>query len=375
MGLATVLRLLLTINILIFLMLPSLSYGNNIIGNVVLYEGNASVKREDESLSLQENSDIFFKDNVRTGKGNIGITFIDDTNVAISPQSSLVIDEFVYDPNSQSGSKLVMKIVLGTVRYASGNIARLNQQNVEIRTPTARIGIRGTAFSMTVDEIGKSLIILLPNADGTVGEISVETAAGMVIMTQAFEATTVGMAESNPSKPVILDLTLDQINNMLIIRPPKEKIIELLRKSKTSTNLLDIDLLAYIELDENELEKDELEFGLLDINPLDIDLLLNILTQLNRKYERRLRIVKKGAGAGGEHIDGRTSGLNPETLVTTVIDGNETRIIREVNGNNVYLVLNNDNGYSINIKQGAIEVPEITTNDEVVNNITITQLQ
>ena len=88
-------------------MLPSLSYGNNIIGNVVLYEGNASVEREDESLSLQENSDIFFKDNVRTGRGNIGITFIDDTNVAISPQSSLIIDEFVYDPNSQSGSKLV----------------------------------------------------------------------------------------------------------------------------------------------------------------------------------------------------------------------------------------------------------------------------
>ena len=114
---------------------------------------------------------------------------------------------------------------------------------------------------------------------------------------------------------------------------------------------------------------------MLNINPLDIDLLLNVLTQLNRKYERRLRLVKKGSGAKGEHIDGRTSGLNPETLVTTVIDGNETRIIREVNGNNVYLVLNNDNGYSINLTQGAIEVPEITTNDEVVNNITITQLQ
>ena len=100
---------------------------------------------------------------------------------------------------------------------------------------------------------------------------------------------------------------------------------------------------------------------------------MNILTQLNRKYERRLRIVRRGPGAGGEHIDGRMSGLNPETLVTTVIDGNETRIIREVNGNNIYLVLNNDNGYSINIKQGAIEVPEITTNDSIDNYVTIFQ--
>ena len=124
--------------------------------------------------------------------------------MAVSPHSSLVIDEFIYDPNSRSGSKLVMNVALGTVRYASGNIAKLNRQNVDIRTPTARIGVRGTAFSMTVDEIGKSLVILLPNADGTVGEIEVESGAGIVILRQAFQATTVGVSEAKPSKPVIL---------------------------------------------------------------------------------------------------------------------------------------------------------------------------
>ena len=48
---------------------------------------------------------------------------------------------------------------------------------------------------MTVDEIGSSTIILLPSCDGDgmcyVGEISVETDAGFVIMNQAFQATTV----------------------------------------------------------------------------------------------------------------------------------------------------------------------------------------
>ena len=147
----------------------------------------------------------------------------------MSPQSSLVIDEFVYDPNSRSGSKLVMSVALGTVRYASGNIARLSRQNVDIRTPTARIGVRGTAFSMTVDEVGRSLVILLPNKDGSVGEISVESDAGQVILTQAFQSTMVGTSESNPSKPIILDLTIDQINNLLIIKPPKEKLIVLIK--------------------------------------------------------------------------------------------------------------------------------------------------
>ena len=164
------LRLLWTISFTLLISVNNIVLSET-IGNVVKQKGNASVERAENKLVLEENSAIEYKDNVRTGNGNVGIKFIDDTNVAISPHSSLVIDDFVYDPNSKTGSKLVMNVALGTVRYASGNIAKLNSQNVDIRTPTARIGVLGTAFSMTVDEVGKSLIILLPNADGTVGKI------------------------------------------------------------------------------------------------------------------------------------------------------------------------------------------------------------
>ena len=152
--------LLRTSLIVILLVLPQLSYAKA-IGNVVLQEGVTSVERKGAESDLILDSDILYMDTVKTGKGEIGITFIDDTNVAVSSQSSLIIDDFVYDPNSAKGSKLVLNVALGTVRYASGNIAKLSNQNVDIRTPTARIGVRGTAFSMTVDEIGQSLVILL----------------------------------------------------------------------------------------------------------------------------------------------------------------------------------------------------------------------
>ena len=72
------------------------------------------------------------------------------------------------------------------------------------------------------------------------------------------------------------------------------------------------------------------------------------------------KATKKGKGI---HIDGQTSGKNPATLVTTVIEGNETHIIRQVDGNNIYLVLNKKNVYSININQGGVEVPEIRTDE------------
>ena len=343
------------------LMIFNSAYGA--IGNVVQHEGVASVERSEEKLGLQKDSDIFFKDNVLTGNGNVGIKFVDETNVAVSPHSSLVIDEFVYDPNSQSGSKLVMNVALGTVRYASGNIAKLNQQNVDIRTPTARIGVRGTAFSMTVDEIGKSLVILLPNADGTVGEIEVESDAGMVILNQAFQATTVGVSEAKPTKPVVLDLTLDQINNLLIIRPPKEKLVEIVKDSKNSLNLLDIDFLEFKDLDENKLEEDQLAFGLLDINELDVDLLVNILDKLVTALDKK----------GTEHTDGRTAGFNKDTGVNTIIDGNHLEIIRYFGSNTVWLTLNGDYGYEIELTQGGIPVPEITTNDDIDNNIIIYQ--
>ena len=334
------------------------------IGSVVEQEGITSVERQGEESDLKEGSEVEFMDTVKTGKGELGITFIDDTNVAVSSQSSLIIDDFVYDPNNADNSKLALKVAAGTVRYASGNVAKLAKQNVDIRTPTAKILVRGTAFSMTVDEIGQSLIILLPNVDGTVGEIDVESDVGIVTMTRAFQATTVRSSEIKPTKPVILDLTTDQINNMLIIKPPKKVEEEVAVSEEKKKNVLDFN-----ELEENELDKNELDdvaqegFVSLDINPLDVDWLLNILDQLNKKYAKKTTT---------NAIDGRKAGFNPDTLVTTLIPGDGTvQIHRLYDGSNVVLKLYQEEGTVINIDQSGSVVPEITT-DEVSNENSIT---
>ena len=367
MLLAQMLILLLRIKLIAILLvlLPQLSYAST-IGNVVLQKGVTSVERKGTESDLNLDSDIMFMDNVKTGKGEIGITFIDDTNVAVSSQSSLIIDDFVYDPNSAKGSKLVLKIALGTVRYASGNIAKLSKQNVDIRTPTARIGVRGTAFSMTVDEIGQSLIILLPNADGSVGEISVESDIGQVILTRAFQATSVRSSLTTPTKPKILDLTESMINNMLIIKPPKEKVdlataeIED-KKKKNLGNFLDEEK----EIDKNCLEEEcegqeeEGGFTSLDINPLDVSLLLNVLTELNKKYKRPSRILARTLSG----TDGRVAGYNPETLVTTLIEGDIVQSIREYDSSVIDITLDRVDGHKININQKGSVVPEIRTDE------------
>ena len=91
------------------------------------------------------------------------ITFKDDTKVKVTENSRLLIDEFVFDTKKSDAGKLAFKIGMGTVRYASGQIAKSNPQQVGIQTPTATIAVRGTDFTMTVDESGQSLIMLVPS--------------------------------------------------------------------------------------------------------------------------------------------------------------------------------------------------------------------
>lgn len=218
-------------------------------------------------------------DAVVTAKAKAKLTFEDNTTVNITEQSKLVIDDFVYDPKKGSG-KLAMKVVLGTARYASGQIAKSNPQSVDIKTPTATVAVRGTDFSMTVDELGRSLIMLLPSCDKNTcvtGAIEVSTDVGSVFMDVAYQTTVVASRDQSPTKPIVVNIDQANINNLLIITPPKE-IVEEEKTGETKTaldiNFLDKDLLKY-----NELDKDELRYDMLGINELDNDLLPNILDE------------------------------------------------------------------------------------------------
>ena len=234
-------------------------------------------------------SSVEMEDAVVTANAKVGITFRDDSRVEITEQSKLVIDSFVYDNTKQDAGKLGLKIALGTARFASGQIAKHSPESLKIETPTATVGVRGTDFSLTVDEIGRSLIILLPSCptgwkdiekDCVTGEIMVSSAMGTVIMNKPFQSTRVGTKESNPSRPNILNLSLDQINNMLILTPPKQAAgSETTTKTALDINFLDRDFLKFDGLDTNFLAL--VGNGRLDINYLDENLLYNALDLAN----------------------------------------------------------------------------------------------
>ena len=196
------------------------------IGSITDFKGAGQIKRSTQTIAAGKGSGIEMMDTVSTNSaGRFGITFLDQTKVSITENSKLVIDDFVYDAGSSSKSKLGMKVALGTVRYVSGSIAHGNPNAVNIRTPTSTIGVRGTDFIMSVDEIGRTMIVLLPscvNNDGVqigttcvTGEIEVATTSGTVTMNQSYQATVVQSAAASPTTPTVLNLQDKGLDNSL----------------------------------------------------------------------------------------------------------------------------------------------------------------
>ena len=349
------------------------------IGNVDKLEGKGVIDRNKTDITLEQELPIEQYDTVKTGNGKVGILFIDDTRVDVTQHSKLIIDEFVYDPNTKKG-KLNLSAKLGTIKYASGQIAKTSRQDIVITTPTATIGVRGTDFSMTIDELGSSTIILLPSCDVNgnclVGEISVESAAGQVILNQAFQATQVFVPENPPTQPVTLDLEIDMINNMLIIAKPKNLEDEdYVKKIKAVADALDIDFLEIDDLNQDYLEEEEdLYVTGLDIDFLQQNFLADILKQINEELALQMR-NEFDKQEERKSIEGITLGKDPETGVIILDESPQWVWIREdASGAYIELRLDQEYGYILNIIQGEFEMYDFELPGQD-NEINILQVQ
>ena len=332
------------------------------IGEVILQEGNTKVQRKaGGEVDSKKQLEILSYDTVKTGQGKTAIQFVDDTRVDVTAHSKLLIDEFVYDPNNKTG-KLSIKASAGTIRYASGQIAKNSQQNVKIETPTATIGVRGTDFTMTIDEIGGSTIILLPSCDKNgycfVGEISVESDVGQVILNQAFQATVVTTSQSKPLNPLILKIDETLINNMLLISKPQEIANEQSKNQLEGVaTALDLDFLKFEGLNTDFLKEDSKQFStMLDVDFLDQNFLDNVLDQLNKEFAKQIQSEFEkekttGAAAGRDSNTGIILLDDKPSWIFTRDDGQ---------GNNVYLKLDQEHNYKINLQQNDFQVFDYT---------------
>jgi hypothetical protein len=368
--------------VLFTLLVPSIAFAN--VGEIGQIKGSGVLER-DGDIVIEGNAGVGVQsmDEAVTANGTMRIDFIDETRVELTEQSRLIIDEFVFDPANDIGS-LSMKASLGTVRYASGQIAKKYKQNVKISTPSATIGVRGTDFIMVVDEMGGSMITLLPSCDTAgmcyVGEITVETDAGMVIMNQAFQATATVHGMRKPTPPVLLDISEDMINNLLLLRkrmPIDEYAEAEMQKRRKLADFLGVDFLEFDGLEGDAL-KDSIEgiwkTALDETDYMLADMLHDMLDKLN---EALAALFKDELQRQNERLLSNVPvvGFDPKTQIR--LDIIEPRWIwqREdfEQGGFIRLRLNRAYDYTLDVQQGDFYLYDYRLGSEGTNSITIIQ--
>ena len=117
------------------------------IGNARTVVKTVTGTLEADLRRIQFLDDIYHNEIIETGDDSATeFVFLDETKLALGPNSRLVLDRFVYDPEPGKAS-FVMTATAGVFRFVSG---KLPKRSYEIHTPTATIGIRGTVLSFIV---------------------------------------------------------------------------------------------------------------------------------------------------------------------------------------------------------------------------------
>ena len=131
------------------------------IGKVVMAAGSVSIEHAsavvvqaslNQSGGAKVRDSVYLGDTVSTGgDGRVGISFNDGTAFDLSPNARMVMNEFVYDPNSKSNSSL-LSLTKGTFTFVAGKIAKSG--DMKVNTPVATMGIRGTTPRVEIAEDG-----------------------------------------------------------------------------------------------------------------------------------------------------------------------------------------------------------------------------
>jgi hypothetical protein len=123
--------------------------GQPSVGNASIVVKTVTGSLDGSVTKLRLQDDIYHNELIETFEDSATeLAFLDETTINLGPNSSIVLDEFVYDPDP-SNSSFVLTVAAGALRFTSGV---LPSDAYKINTPVATIGVRGTIIELLVDE-------------------------------------------------------------------------------------------------------------------------------------------------------------------------------------------------------------------------------
>jgi hypothetical protein len=116
-------------------------------GIVVASRGAVSAFGSGQVRTLAQGDQVFVDDRITTGEKSFAVLqFIDGAKVTVRPNSSVVVEEYVYNDNENDEGTL--NLVEGGLRIITGAMAKSNPESYKVRTPVALMGVRGTEFAV-----------------------------------------------------------------------------------------------------------------------------------------------------------------------------------------------------------------------------------
>lgn len=91
-----------------------------------------------------------------SAEGRGQIMFIDQTTLSLAPNTTIVLDQFVFNPNGTG--QMGLQLTEGALRFIGGSLSR--EQPATVSTPTATIGIRGSS-ALVIRTRGETITIFL----------------------------------------------------------------------------------------------------------------------------------------------------------------------------------------------------------------------
>jgi len=116
-------------------------------GMVVASRGEVIAMSNGGSRELKQGDFVYVSDEIMTtNRSFVVLQFQDGAKVTVRPDSTLIIETYLY--NGDSDDEAELNLVSGGLRVITGAMAKSNPENYKVRTPVALMGVRGTEFSI-----------------------------------------------------------------------------------------------------------------------------------------------------------------------------------------------------------------------------------
>ncbi|EHR01395.1 FecR protein [Bradyrhizobium sp. WSM471] len=198
-----------------------------VIGHVATVTGSASIVRNGVTIEANNGDVVYQNDVVQTGSGStIGLVLIDGSTFNLSANARFMLNDLGYDGQNNANGTLVsltngsnhslFTLMQGAVSFVAGQVAKTG--DMQVATPSAVIGIRGTAVLLNVDSVdGQVSISVADQHDGQIHSVQVfKCVPGSVLQGACVAGDSIGIVTSDgPSLSITPTANLEVVTQVI----------------------------------------------------------------------------------------------------------------------------------------------------------------